>query len=115
LTKYCMLPVPKVMAVGEALTETTERSIWSFTVTAVLPLLFAGTGSPWSAAIDALSVLEPAAPGVTVIVTLTLEPEPWSAHLQVTTPADWPHVPPPVAVADTKVDDAGRFAVMTAF
>ena len=31
------------------------------------------------------------------------------------TPADSPHVPPPVAVAETNVVPVGTFAVITAF
>jgi hypothetical protein len=43
--KKVTLPVPSVMLLGEPLTLETRRSIWSFTLTDPLFVLFAGVGS----------------------------------------------------------------------
>src|SRR4029079_6948877 len=103
------------MAVGDADTETTERSIWALTVAVALPLLLPGTGSLSLAPIEALRVFAPAAPGVTVRVVVAERPEAWVAQVQVTVLTVLLQEPPPVALAETKVaptgSEAGRGAV----
>jgi hypothetical protein len=103
------------MLLGEPLTLETRRSIWSFTLTDPLLLLFAGVGSGWSPVTLAESVSVPPAVGVTTTVAVNVFDAPIVVQLQVMVPADWPHVPPPVTVAETNVEFAGTGIVNTGF
>ena len=107
------MPWPSVMSVGLSLIDVTARSIVALTVVASLSELFAGVGSPWSALMDALSVLVPPTPGVTVTVIVFELNASASDQVQVSGPV--PVQLPVAIVCETYVEEAGSVTVTLGF